>query len=343
MLVPVDRASARLWAGLATPVILASLFGCGAKNSEQPPPPPAEAPAPEPAPVAAAPPVDPNAAADKKIDMYSSCFNATNKPAYQAMSRYNSWVSSMRIGPTGSERIVNGVGAVPDDGLVECGVPLMDAANAVPSLNDLDTVAKIYSMAVTDWGKSLKEAGRYYRSAAYKEDAMAQGMAMHRGLVKNYETFVRASGEFGQALDDANDQRQQEQLSALETTEGRTYNYWRIATMRSARRLVSVLRQDRFVITEATARLKAYEENAERMTATAQLPEADTPAPLRAVEDYRTASQQRLSRVFKKKPYTDSEQVRLNTDSKSASSVDGSPASVIRSYNILVGESNAPR
>lgn len=339
----VDRASGGLLAGVASLVLITGLIGCGAKSEPPAPPPPPAAPAPPPEPPAPAPVVDPNAAADQKLDTYSGCFNATNKPAHRGMSRYGSWVSSMRRGPTGEERTVGGVSTVPDKSLERCGAAMIDAANTAPSLNELDTVAKSYSAAITDWGQSLKQADGYYASGAYKDDAMAKGKAMHRGMVKNYDTFLRVSREFGQSLDDANDQRQQEQMSALEKTEGLTYNYWRIATMRGARRLVNLMKEDRFDITEATARLKAYEDAAERLTATAQLPEADEPAPLPTVEAYRTAAQQRLARVFEKKRYTESEEVKLSTDSESASSVEGSPANLIQNYNNLVGESNSIR
>ncbi len=335
------RASTRMLAGMVTLLMVAGLTGCADKSESEPAPPPAPAPAPEPPPVAPTPKVDPNAALDKKIDTYARCFNSSNQSAHQAMSRYSSWVGSMTKGPTGSERTVFGIYTVPENALKKCGEPLIEVANTAPSLNALDTAAKIYSVTINDWGSKLKEADAYYSRDAYKDDAMAQGKIMHRGLVKNYEKFVRASREFGLALDDATDQRQQEQLSELETAEGRTYNYWSIATMRTARRLINVLKEDRVDIAEATSRLQAYEESAERMTAAAQLPEADGPAPLPAVEAYRTAAQQRLSRVLQKRPYSDSEKLMLTNDT--AALVEGSPASAIRSYNALVGESNALR
>ncbi|MFJ5408441.1 YiiG family protein [Pectobacterium punjabense] len=296
--------------------------------------------APAPAP-AAKPQVD----ANQKLNLYIQCFNATHERAHKAMERYTSWVKDMKSGPTGKERVIYGIYSVSESSLKNCNEPLINAAQSEPAMPALDTAAKDYSTAVTTWGQTLQEASTYYSRENYKDDAMARGKAMHGDIVKHYAAFNTASRQFNQALEEANDERQLKQLAEIEKSEGRQFNYWYMATMLSAKQLVNMLTQDNFDINTATARLKAYEDNADALIELAKQPDAAKPATWSVMdsplENYRVSAKERLRRVRDKTPYSQGERLLLSKNS--GWMVDGSADKLIKNYNSLVESSNRLR
>lgn len=292
-----------------------------------------------------APAAKPQLDTTQKLNLYIECFNNTYVSAHKAMDRYTSWVKDMKVGPTGKERIVYGIYSVGESSLKSCGEPVLNAAQSEPAMPALDTVAKDYSATVTAWGKTLEEAGTYYGRENYKDDAMARGKAMHGDIVKHYTAFNTASRQFNQALEEANDERQLIQLAEVEKSEGRQFNYWYMATMLSAKQLMNVLTQDDFDINTATARLKAYEDNADALIELAKKPETAKPAmwsmmslPL---ENYRMAAKERLRRVRDKTPYSQGERSLISNNS--GWMVHGSTDKLIRNYNSLIESSNRQR
>ncbi|AOR63575.1 YiiG family protein [Pectobacterium wasabiae] len=296
--------------------------------------------APAPAP-AAKPQVD----ANQKLNIYIQCFNATHVSANKAMERYASWVKDMKAGPTGKERVIYGIYSVSESSLKDCSEPVVNAAQSEPAMPALDTAAKDYSTAVTAWGQTLQEADTYYSRENYKDDAMARGKAMHGDIVKHYAAFNTASRQFNQALEEANDERQLKQLAEIEKSEGRQFNYWYMATMLSAKQLVNMLTQDDFDINTATARLKAYEDNADALIELAKQPDTVKPrtwsvmnSPL---ENYRISAKERLRRVRDKTSYSQGDRMLLSNGS--GWMVSGSADKLIKNYNSLIESSNRMR
>ncbi|WP_027015562.1 YiiG family protein [Comamonas composti] len=334
-------------AGLSLLVAAAmGLAACGDKSADTPAAAPAAPPAPAAAPSAPpAPEPAPQIDASEKLNLYIECFNATHERAHMAMARYASWVKDMKAGPTGKESIVYGTYTVSESSLKDCGAPILSAAQSSPAMPALDAAAKAYSETLTAWGHALQEADTYYSRENYKDDAMAQGKAMHGDLVRHYEAFDAASGQYSQAIEDANDQRQLALLAEIEKNEGRKFSYWHMSTMLSAKQLVNLLEHDDFDVAMATERLKAYEDNADALIALTKQDDADTPrmwsldSPL---EDFRTAAKQRLRRVRDKTPYSNGERALL-AGASSGWMVDGSPAKLVQNYNRLVESSNRMR
>lgn len=283
--------------------------------------------------------------ADDKLNTYIQCFNSTNERAHTAMERYASWVKNMKTGPTGKESIVYGIYTVSESNIEDCDKPLLAAAAAAPAMPALDASAKAYSSAIVAWGKTMNEADKYYSRENYKDDAMAQGKAMHGDIVKNYENFAAASKQYNQALEEANDQRRLVQLAEIEKTEGRKFNYWNLATMASAKQLVNILEQENFDVEEASKRLKSFEETTDNLIEFAKKPESEKPMMWSSMEseleNYRTAAKQRLRRVRDKTPYTQGDRMMINANS--GWMIDGSPEKIIKSYNDLISRSNSLR
>ncbi|MBN3214453.1 YiiG family protein [Pectobacterium polaris] len=291
-----------------------------------------------------APAAQPQLDASQKLNLYIQCFNATHERAHKAMERYTSWVKDMKAGPTGKERVIYGIYSVSESSLKTCNEPLVNAVQSAPAMPALDTAAKDYSATVTAWGQTLQEANAYYSRENYKDDAMARGKAMHGDIVKHYAAFNTASRQFNQALEEANDERQLMQLAEIEKSEGRQFNYWYMATMLSAKQLVNLLTQDNFDINTATARLKAYEDNADALIELTKQPDTVKPrtwslmdSPL---ENYRISAKERLRRVRDKTPYSQGERMLLEN---SGWMVEGSADKLIKNYNSLVESSNRMR
>lgn len=328
---------------------VATLAACGDKNTPSAPSTPAgEAPAasaPAPAPTEPAPapsaPTAPTADASAKLNVYIDCFNATQERGHKAWKRYASWVKDIDAGPTGSEKVVYGTYTVSDHALAKCAQPVMDMANAQPSLPELDAAAKEYSTTLAAWGKALVDADKYYSREDYKDDAMAQGKAMHADFVKHYKAYNEATKKLATGLDAENDKRQLAQLAELEKAEGRKFNYWHMSTMLSAKQLVTLIEADTFDADAASAKLKAYEDASSGLLAFAKEPNAQVPMTFStmesAFEELLVAAKQRIRRVRDNTPYTTGEQTMLKTN---AWMVEGTSDRVIRDYNKLVEASN---
>lgn len=322
---------------------LVSLVACGDKSA-----PTAEAPASSPAAASApatptpAPATAPAVDASAKLNVYIDCFNNTQERAHKAWERYTSWVKDVDAGPTGQEKVIYGTYTVSDHALAKCGQPMLDTAAAKPALPELDAAAKAYSETVTAWGKTLVEADKYYARENYKDDAMAQGKALHPELVSRYKAYNEATKALSIQLDVENDKRQLVQLAALEKAEGRKFNYWHMSTMLAAKQLVTLIEADTFDAAAAATKLKAYEDASAGLLAFAKEPNAQVPNMFTtmpsAYEELLVAAKQRVRRVRDNTPYSTGE--KMNISNGSGWMVEGSGDRVIREYNELVAASN---
>lgn len=319
----------------ATAIAAAALLGLTACGDETTPPNEAGSAAPS---AGSAP----SAQSSAKLNVYIDCFNATQERAHKAWERYTSWVKNIETGPTGNESVIYGTYTVSDNALAKCAQPVQDAAVAKPALPDLDAAAKAYSDTVGAWGQVLATADQYYGRENYKDDAMAQGKALHPELVKHYQAYDAATAELSAQLDAENDKLQLAQLSAVEKAEGRKFDYWHMSSMLTAKQLVTLLQADTFDTEAAATKLKAYEEASAGLLAYAKDPKAELPVTFammpQAFEELLVAAKQRVRRVRDNTPYSTGE--KMNMSNGSGWMVDGSIDRVIREYNELIAASN---
>lgn len=80
----------------------------------------------------------------------------------------------------------------------------------------------------------------------YKDDAFAKGKALHQTLLKNIEDFKPVSEKYHEAIQEINDRRQLTQLKRIEEAEGKTFNYYSLAVMISAKQINKVISADTF-------------------------------------------------------------------------------------------------
>lgn len=143
-------------------------------------------------------------------------------------------------------------------------------AALTPLLEPIDGVAVSYIDSAAALGNTINEMEKYYTRENYKDDGFAKGKALHQTLLKNIEDFKPISEKYHEAIQEINDKRQLTQLKKIEEAEGKTFNYYSLAVMISAKQINKVISADTF---DAEAMMKKV---AELETMIAQLKEVNT-------------------------------------------------------------------
>src|SRR5699024_8618077 len=115
-----------------------------------------------------------------------------------------------------------------------------------PALEPIDGIATNYITAAVALGNTINEMDKYYTQENYKDDAFVKGKALHQTLLKNIETFQPVAEFYREAIEESNDRRQLAQLKNIEQREGKTFNYYSLAVMTSAKQINRTISQDKF-------------------------------------------------------------------------------------------------
>ncbi|EBS5216339.1 DUF3829 domain-containing protein, partial [Salmonella enterica subsp. enterica serovar Enteritidis] len=174
----------------------------------------------------------------------------------------------------------------------------------------------------------------------YKDDAFAKGKALHQTLLKNIEDFKPVSEKYHEAIQEINDRRQLTQLKRIEEAEGKTFNYYSLAVMISAKQINKVISADTF---DAEAMMKKV---AELETMIAQLKEVNTDGRnssfISSAADYQLQAKKYIRRIRDNVEYSDFEKKRVQDPATGWMVADSYPAS-LRSYNEMVDDYNRLR
>ena len=293
-------------------IMALGLTGCDDKKAETETPPPANsqpaAPAPE-APVAKAeakpetpaqPVVDEQAVFDEKMDVYIKCYNKLQIPVQSSLARYADWLKDFKQGPTGEERTVYGIYGISESNLMD----------------------------------------KYYTQENYKDDAFAKGKTLHQTFLKNLEAFEAVAESYHAAIQEINDKRQLAELKNIEEREGKTFHYYSLAVMISAKQINNLISQDKF---DAEAAMKKV---SELETLVAQAKEADKGGMnfsfINSAGQYQLEAKKYVRRVRDKVPYSDWDKEQLQ-DANSSWMVDDSFPRALREYNEMVDDYNSLR
>lgn len=336
-------------------IMALGITGCDDKKAETETPPPANsqpaAPAPEAkpteAPVAKAKPetpaqavVDEQAVFDEKMDVYIKCYNKLQIPVQSSLARYADWLKDFKQGPTGKESIVYGIYSISESNLSECEKGIKRVVALTPVLEPIDGVALNYINAAVALGNTINEMDKYYTQENYKDDAFAKGKTLHQTFLKNLEAFEPEADSYHAAIQEINDKRQLAELKNIEQREGKTFQYYSLAVMISAKQINNLISQEKF---DAEAAMKKV---TELETLVAQAKEADKGGMnfsfINSADQYQLEAKKYVRRVRDKVPYSDWDKEQLQ-DANTSWMVDDSFPRALREYNEMVDDYNRLR
>ncbi|MBY7414015.1 YiiG family protein [Escherichia marmotae] len=338
-------------------IMALGITGCDDKKAETETPPPANsqpaAPAPEAkpteAPVAKAeakpetpaqPVVDEQAVFDEKMDIYIKCYNKLQIPVQRSLARYADWLKDFKQGPTGKESHVYGIYGISESSLSECEKGVKSVVALTPELQPIDGVALNYINTAVALGNTINEMDKYYTQENYKDDAFAKGKTLHQTFLKNLEAFESVAESYHAAIQEINDKRQLVELKNIEQREGKTFHYYSLAAMISAKQINNLISQEKF---DAEAAMKKVAE-LETLVAQAKEVSKDSMNSLftGAADRYQIASKKYVRRIRDKVPYSDWDKKKLQ-DANTSWMVEDSYPKSLQAYNELVGNYNRLR
>ncbi|EAO9151676.1 DUF3829 domain-containing protein [Salmonella enterica] len=288
----------------------------------------------------AQPEVDAEEVYSEKMDVYIDCFNKLQLPVQHSLARYADWVKDFKKGPTGKESLVYGIYGITESYITNCQKEMKQVAALTPLLEPIDGVAVSYIDSAAALGNTINEMEKYYTQENYKDDAFAKGKALHQTLLKNIEDFKPVSEKYHEAIQEINDKRQLTQLKRIEEAEGKTFNYYSLAVMISAKQINKVISADTF---DAEAMMKKV---AELETMIAQLKEVNTDGRnssfISSAADYQLQAKKYIRRIRDNVEYSDFEKKRVQDPATGWMVEDSYPAS-LRSYNEMVDDYNRLR
>ena len=115
-----------------------------------------------------------------------------------------------------------------------------------PALQPIDGVAVSYIDAAVALGNTINEMDKYYTQENYKDDAFAKGKTLHQTFLKNLEAFEPVAESYHAAIQEINDKRQLAELKNIEQREGKTFHYYSLAVMISAKQINNLISQEKF-------------------------------------------------------------------------------------------------
>ena len=317
-------------------IMALGLTGCDDKKAETETPPPANsqpaAPAPEAkpaeAPVAKAevkpetpaqPVVDEQAVFDEKMDVYIKCYNKLQIPVQRSLARYADWLKDFKQGPTGKESTVYGIYGISESSLAECEKGVKSAVALGNTINEMD---------------------KYNTQENYKDDAFAKGKTLHQTFLKNLEAFEPVAESYHAAIQEFNDKRQLAELKNIEEREGKTFHYYSLAVMISAKQINNLISQEKFDVDAAMKKVSELE------TLVAQAKEADKGGMnfsfINSAGQYQLEAKKYVRRIRDKVPYSDWDKEQLQ-DANSSWMVEDSFPRALREYNEMVDDYNRLR
>ena len=306
-------------------IMALGLTGCDDKKAETETPPPANsqpaAPAPEAkpaeAPVAKAevkpetpaqPVVDEQAVFDEKMDVYIKCYNKLQIPVQRSLARYADWLKDFKQGPTGKESTVYGIYGISESSLAECEKGVKSAVALTPALQPIDGVAVSYIDAAVALGNTINEMDK----------------------AESYHA----------AIQEINDKRQLAELKNIEEREGKTFHYYSLAVMISAKQINNLISQEKFDVDAAMKKVSELE------TLVAQAKEADKGGMnfsfINSAGQYQLEAKKYVRRIRDKVPYSDWDKEQLQ-DANSSWMVEDSFPRALREYNEMVDDYNRLR
>lgn len=197
-----------------------------------------------------------------------------------------------------------------------------------PALQPIDGVAVSYIDAAVALGNTINEMDKYYTQENYKDDAFAKGKTLHQTFLKNLEAFEPVAESYHAAIQEINDKRQLTELKNIEEREGKTFHYYSLAVMISAKQINNLISQDKF---DAEAAMKKVSE-LETLVAQAKEMSKDSMNSFFTGDAgrYQIAAKKYARRIRDKVPYSDRDKEKLQDANSSWMAEDSFPESIMR-------------
>ncbi len=200
----------------------------------------------------------------KTRPLASDCAGRYSERGMRARDRYLQWVDP-RTGPTGRERNVYGVYALPDNDGRRCASAVEESNALPPSMPELQSAAERYSQALAALAPTLARADRYYSLETYRDDDMQEGRTLHTSLMPQLDAFREAALALSRELETADRRVRSLRIEELAQDPGRRNEYLIERYQEQAMLTVSLARElrlgdDRRFHAEGDAFFQAVEE-----------------------------------------------------------------------------------
>jgi Protein of unknown function (DUF3829) len=187
-----------------------------------------------------------------KINILVACLNNMNPAIHSSRDRYFGWADREKGPSPKGDGAGQGINAVIRESTYgyECFKKdggLDAALTAPPKLEEIDKAAVAYKAALDAVIDTTKKADAYYSHGDYKDDHMAQGLALHAPLVAAFAAFDHASHDLSAALDKLQDELAVKDLAKLEKTEGKKAHWQQQNLMRASELMLRAITAEREV------------------------------------------------------------------------------------------------
>ncbi len=144
---------------------------------------------------------DDDAALREELNGYIACLNRVQSRTQSSYRRYLSWVNKEN-GPSCKERYISyGLYSLYQDSIVKCDEAAYRGLEAAPELPELEKVIQDLAKCNKELIPLVQRAVDYYDQEDYKDDACAQGKALHPQLVSTFERCLDATKKLGELAD----------------------------------------------------------------------------------------------------------------------------------------------
>lgn len=283
------------------------------------------------------PQADASAIADAKMNVYIKCFNALQLPVNRSLSYYAGWLRDFRKGPTGNERLVYGIYQINPSAITNCQSEMKRVLALNPKLDPIDSVAGNYLDTATALANTINEMERYYTQEDYKDDHFAKGKKIHQTLLKNISAFEPVADKYHLAMLKINDKRQLVELEKIEASQGKTFRYYALAVMLSAKQINKIIAVDNF---DSEAAMKKIDEMSALVRALKGSDVGQRNFPyVNSAGAYQLAAKKYVRRIRDKVAFTEDEKEELQVPIGAWMVKDSYP-SALKKYNEMVDDYN---
>ncbi|HDQ3831783.1 TPA: DUF3829 domain-containing protein, partial [Escherichia coli] len=160
------------------------------------------------------------------------------------------------------------------------------------------------------------------------DDAFAKGKTLHQTFLKNLEAFEPVAESYHAAIQEINDKRQLAELKNIEQREGKTFHYYSLAVMISAKQINNLISQEKFDVDAAMKKVSELE------TLVAQAKEADKGGMnfsfINSADQYQLEAKKYVRRIRDKVLYSDWDKEQLQDANSSWMAEDSFPENIMR-------------